>query len=90
MCKIFKNFNEKQIRKTNEHISAMECAPTMLVPFASFARNSSTFDTVRLKAHTWTEIENLKVWLLKYLSKIQSVISTSCFFLFRLENLFGL
>jgi len=28
--------------------SSSECVPTTFVPFASWARNSSTFDTVRL------------------------------------------
>ena len=34
------------------HISSIECAPTIFVPFASFARNSSTFAVVRLYAVT--------------------------------------
>lgn len=50
------NGHEKQVfpphKRTYLAISSNVWAPTILVPFASFARKSSTFETVLLKAHT--------------------------------------
>src|SRR5208283_3339874 len=46
-------------------ISSMEWAPMTLVPLASLARKSSTFETVRLKAATvkpWSFMFKIRFW----------------------------
>jgi len=48
-----------------EHISSMEWAPMIFVPFASFARKWSTLSVVRLYAHTtkpWSFMLRMMFW----------------------------